>query len=74
MFYFLRFRNSDLNDLLFCFDLDMKIKKKEDSVKNILDFLISPKPSKNSRKPPPTGHPKRKATKRNYYDLYVHNI
>lgn len=58
----------DIKELLFFLDLDMKIKKKEDAVKCILDFLVLPEPTENTQNAQPFGHPKRKATKRNYID------
>lgn len=58
----------DIKELLFFLDLDMKIKKKEDAVKCILDFLVLPESTENTQNAQVFGHPKRKATKRNYID------
>lgn len=61
----------DIKELVFLLDLDMKVRKKEEAVKLVLDFLISPEPTENTQNAQPLGHPKRKATKRNYHEAYV---
>ena len=57
----------ELKELIFSFDLDMKLKKKEECAKEILNFLIAPKTPEKTQNPS-LSHPKRKATKRNYFD------
>lgn len=59
---------NDIKELMFTFDLDMKRKKKDESIKDILNFLILPKESEKVNNPSTINHPKRKATKRNYFD------
>lgn len=64
---------SILREFLLLFDLDLKIRKKEDVIKAVLDFLLCPQRSERTQNPNIVSHPKRRATKRNYYerlDLY----
>ncbi|XP_065200224.1 protein DEK-like isoform X2 [Planococcus citri] len=60
----------ELKELVFSFDLDMKLKKKDECAKEILNFLVSPKTSEKTQNAF-ISHPKRKATKRNYFDADV---
>jgi hypothetical protein len=52
---------------MYTFDIDAKYKTKEEACTLIVDFLLDPQPMKNT-KPPIEGHPRRKATKRNYFE------
>ena len=56
-----------MKSLIYAFDREMNYKSKDEAVACILDFLIDPQPSKNP-KPVLKGHPKRKATKRDYFE------
>jgi hypothetical protein len=58
----------NVKELLYFLDLDLKYKKKEEAVKRVLNFLTRPDISNTEQTTQPTGHPKRKATKRNYED------
>lgn len=56
-----------MKSLMYTFEIDEKYKTKDEAVTYILDFLLCPQPPKNP-KAPIEGHPRRKATKRNYFE------
>lgn len=66
-----KMKMSILREFLLLFDLDLKIRKKEDVIKAVLDFLLCPQRSERTQNPNIVSHPKRRATKRNYYEREI---